>query len=81
MERIDRRAPNLATLMAAPRGLSANEIKGACVFPSRPRPTRRSTGRIHISDFRQHFLTCDRQPVHTFGSASCRSRRVLSARF
>ena len=54
MERIDRRAPNLATLMAAPRGLSANEIKGACVFPSRPRPARRSTGRIQISDFRQH---------------------------
>jgi hypothetical protein len=34
--------------------LPANEIKGACVFPSRPRPTCRSTGRIHISDFRQH---------------------------
>src|SRR5262244_1233853 len=39
--------------------------KGACVFPSRPRPTRRSTGRIHISDFRQHRLTCEPQPVHT----------------
>src|SRR5215472_11008375 len=34
--------------------------KGACVLPSRPRPTRRSTGRIHISDFRQHRLTCER---------------------
>src|SRR5436190_8273875 len=38
------------------------------VFPSRPRPARRSTGRIHISDFRQHHLTCERQPVHTFGA-------------
>jgi hypothetical protein len=32
--------------------LSANEAKGACVYPSRPRPASRSTGRIHISDFR-----------------------------
>ncbi len=40
-------------------GLPASErtIKGACVFPSRPRPARRSTGRIHTSDFRQHALT------------------------
>src|SRR5437763_12220593 len=30
---------------------------------------RRSTGRIHISDFRPHHLTCERQPVHTFGAA------------
>ena len=40
-------------------GLSANEIKGACVLPSRPRPACRSTGRIHISDFRPHHLRCE----------------------
>jgi NAD(P)-dependent dehydrogenase (short-subunit alcohol dehydrogenase family) len=27
----------------------------------------RSTGRIRISDFRQHHLTCEGQPVHTKG--------------
>ena len=32
------------------RNLAANEIKGACVLPSRPRPASRSTGRIHISE-------------------------------
>ncbi len=32
--------------------LSANEAKSACVSPSGPRPTSRSTGRIHISDLR-----------------------------
>ena len=34
----------------AETGLSGNEINGACVFPSRPRPASRSIGRIHISD-------------------------------
>ena len=65
MERIDRRTLNLMPYWLL-GGLSANEIKDACVFPSRPRPARRSTGRIHISDFRQHHLTCERQPVHTW---------------
>ena len=51
MERIDRRALSLVAQMVA-HDLSANETKGACVFPSRPRPACRSTGRIHISDFR-----------------------------
>ena len=56
MERIDRRTLNLVPTWLL-GSLSANEIKGACVLPSRPRPARRSTGRIHISDFRQHYLT------------------------
>jgi hypothetical protein len=43
-------------------------LKAACVLPSRPRPTSRSTGRIHISDFRQQHLTCKGQPVHTLGA-------------
>src|SRR5262249_60380670 len=53
--------------------------KGACVFPSRPRPTRRSTGRIHISDFRQPRLTCERQPVHTLVQVLGDIAEVLSA--
>jgi hypothetical protein len=39
------------------------------VLPSRPRPARRSTGRIYISDVRTTDLTCERQPDHTFGPA------------
>src|SRR5947209_52777 len=35
---------------------------------------RRSTGRIHISDFRQHALSCEEQPVHTFGTIPAHSR-------
>jgi hypothetical protein len=31
-------------------------------------PRADQTGRIHISDFRQHPLTCERQPVHTLGA-------------
>ena len=68
MERIDETHPESGAPNDRLVDMSANEIKGACVFPSRPRPARRSTGRIHISDFRQHHLTCERQPVHTFGA-------------
>lgn len=32
-------------------GHVANEINGACLFPIKPRPTSRSTGRIHMRDF------------------------------
>ena len=50
--------------------LSENEINGACVLPSWPRPASRSTGRIQISDFRPSHLTCDGQPIHTIGANS-----------
>lgn len=45
-----------------------HEIKGACVFSSRPRSACRSTDRIHISNFRPHALTCEEQPVQTKGA-------------
>ena len=42
MERIKIRPQSLMPLVV-PRILSVNETNGACVFPSRPRPARRST--------------------------------------
>ena len=61
-------APRIWCPKRLPGSLAGNEIKGACVLPSRPRPASRSPGRIHISDFRQHHLTCEGQPVHTYGA-------------
>jgi hypothetical protein len=59
--------------------LSADEVKDACVYPSRPRPTYRSNRpdtyqRLPLS---AHELTCDQQPVHTFGPR--RSLQVASS--
>jgi hypothetical protein len=51
MKGIDRRVLSLVTQRSF-SDLSANETKGACVLPSRPRPASRSAGRIHISEFR-----------------------------
>src|SRR5215469_18893681 len=62
-------APRIWCPKRLPGSLAGNEIKGACVLPSRPRPASRSPGRIHISDFRQHHLTCEGQPVHTCGAS------------
>jgi len=66
MERIDRRTQNLATQMAA-HHLSANEIKGACVLPSRPRPRADQQAGYISATSASHDLTCETQPVHTYG--------------
>ena len=50
-----------------------------CVFPSRPRLTSRSKGRIHISDFRypSNILSCKPQSVHTNGLGAAVHCRII----
>jgi hypothetical protein len=54
--------------------LSANETNDACVFPSRPRPASRSNRPDTYQRLPQptHNLSCETQPVHTFGSISAK---------
>src|SRR3954452_11042330 len=46
--------------------IRANEINGACVLPSRPRPASRSTRPDTYQRLPTAPLTCEGQPVHTW---------------
>src|SRR6478672_6833276 len=60
--------------------LSANETNDACVFPSRPRPASRSNRPDTYQRLPQptHNLSCETQPVHTFGSLATDPSRAAT---
>jgi hypothetical protein len=70
MERINERAQSLMTQMVA-RQPSANETK-ACAYPHQGHGPRadKEAGYISASSAIPHVLSCEMQPVHTFGSKS-----------